>query len=69
MLLRFVVTESGAVADPEVLRAEPEGVFERAAKRAVLRWKYQPQIKNGEPVSVVTMTRVTFKLMQTADGA
>lgn len=69
VILRFVVTESGAVADPEVLRAEPEGVFERAAKRAVLRWKYQPQIRNGEPVSVMTMTRVTFRLLKTADGA
>ncbi len=69
VILRFVVTESGAVADPEVLRSEPEGVFERAAKRAVLRWKYQPQIRNGEPVSVMTMTRLTFKLMQAADGA
>ena len=69
VILRFVVTESGAVAEPEVLRAEPEGVFERAAKRAVLRWKYQPQIRDGEPVRVMTLTRLTFKLMQTADGA
>lgn len=62
VLLRFVVTETGSVENPEVLRAEPPGVFERAAKRAVLRWKYQPQIRNGKPTSVVTMNRIVFKL-------
>lgn len=67
VILRFLVTESGAVAEPEVLRSEPAGVFDRAAKRAVLKWKYQPQIRNGEPVTVMSMTRLTFRLVQTAD--
>lgn len=63
VLLRFTVTETGAVADPEVLRSEPPGVFNRAAMRAVLRWKYQPQLANGEPVSVITYTRIVFQLL------
>ncbi len=63
VLLRFVVTETGAVADPEVLRAEPPGVFDRAAMRAVLRWKYQPQIVDGKPTSVITYTRVAFQMV------
>ena len=58
--LRFVVTETGSVRDPEVLRADPPGVFERAAIRAVLKWKYQPQMVNGKPTSVVTYTRLRF---------
>jgi protein TonB len=62
VLLRFTVTETGAVADPEVLRAEPPGVFERAARRAVLRWKFQPQIRDGKPTAVVAMTQITFVL-------
>ena len=62
VLLRFTVTETGTVADPEVLRSEPPGIFNRAATRAVLRWKYQPQLANGEPVSVITYTRIVFQL-------
>jgi len=62
VLLRFVVNETGAVEDPEVMRAEPAGLFDRAAQRAVMRWKYQPQIRDGKPARVVTMTRVVFKL-------
>jgi protein TonB len=64
VLLRFTVTETGAVADPEVLRSEPPGIFDRSARRAVMRWKYQPQLANGEPVSVVTYTRLVFRMLE-----
>ena len=60
VILRFTVTESGSVEDPEVLRAEPPRVFNRAALRAVLRFKYQPQFVDGKPVRVKTYTRLTF---------
>jgi protein TonB len=62
VLLRFTVTETGSVADPEVLRSDPPAIFDRAAMRAVLRWKYQPQLANGEPVSVISYTRIVFRL-------
>jgi periplasmic protein TonB len=58
--LRFTVTETGSVANPEVLRADPPGVFERAAMRAVLKWKYQPQLVDGKPTAVITYTRLRF---------
>jgi len=64
VLLRFTVTETGAVADPEVLQAEPPGIFNRAARRAVLRWKYQPQMVDGKPTAVVSYARVNFQMLQ-----
>ena len=64
VILRFTVTETGSVADPEVLRSEPAGVFDRAASRAVLRWKYQPQIVDGKPTSVISFTRINFELAE-----
>lgn len=64
VILRFTVTESGSVADPEVIRSQPQGIFDRSAIRAVLRWKYQPQLANGKPVSVVSYTRITFKMLE-----
>jgi protein TonB len=60
VVLRFVVTETGTVEEPEILHAEPEGYFESAAKRAVLRWKYQPQFRDGKPIRVISITRVNF---------
>jgi len=62
VLLRFEVTETCSVESPEFLRAEPAGLFERAAKRAVTRWKFQPQIREGKPTRVVAMNRVVFML-------
>ncbi len=63
--LRFTVTEAGTVEDPEVIRAFPEGVFDRAALRAVRKWKYQPQMVEGRPRAVVTYTRLRFELAET----
>lgn len=64
VILRFTVTESGSVANPEVLRSDPPGIFDRAASRAVLRWKYQPQIVDGRPTSVVSFTRINFEMAE-----
>lgn len=62
VIMRFVVTESGSVADPKVVRADPPNVFDRAGIRAVLKWKYQPQIVDGKPARVTTYTRLIFEL-------
>jgi protein TonB len=65
VVVRFTVTESGSVVDPEILRAEPPGVFDRAALRAVVRFKYQPQFADGKPVRVKTYTKVNFVMEDT----
>ncbi len=67
VMLRFVVTETGSVEDPEVLRAEPPGVFERAARRSVLRWKFQPQIRNGKASRVYAISTVRFVMSDGED--
>lgn len=38
--VRFTVSLDGSVVDPEVIAAEPPGVFEQAALAAVSRWRY-----------------------------
>lgn len=63
VLLSFTVTETGATADPVVIESRPPGVFDTAATRAVLKFKYKPRVENGRPVSVAGVTHViTFKL-------
>ena len=64
VMLRFIVTETGSVEDPEVLRSDPPRIFDRAALRAVLRWKFQPQIRDGKPARVVAISRVVFVLAE-----
>lgn len=48
--LRFSIDETGSVADVEVVQAEPRGVFDREAARALRRWKYQPQVIDGKAI-------------------
>ncbi|KKO47067.1 hypothetical protein WG68_03120 [Arsukibacterium ikkense] len=48
--LSFSIDEAGAVTDVKVLQAEPRGVFEREAARALRRWKYQPQVIDGKAI-------------------
>lgn len=62
--LRFIVNETGSVEDPEVIRSEPPGVFDKAALRAVRRWKFQPVIRNGKPVRVYGVNTITFKVQK-----
>ncbi len=62
--LRFIVNETGSVEDPEVIRSEPPGVFDKAALRAVKRWKFQPLIRNGKPVRVYGVNTIAFKVQE-----
>lgn len=49
--LRFTIAPDGSVVDIEVVSADPPGYFERAAIRAVSRWRYDPQLVDGQPVA------------------
>ncbi len=63
VLLEFTVTETGATADPVIIESQPKGIFDDAAKKAVLKFKYKPRVENGRPVSVSGVRHViTFKL-------
>ena len=63
VLLEFTVTETGATADPVVIEAQPKGIFDDAAKKAVLKFKYKPRVENGKAMRVEHVQHViTFKL-------
>lgn len=54
--LSFTINETGGVEDVEVLEAEPKRVFNRAATRALKKWKYQPKVVDGNPVKQFNIT-------------
>jgi protein TonB len=60
--MSFTVTATGTVKDPIVLQST-SSLFERAATRAVLKFKYKPRVVDGVPVEVPGVkTRITFEL-------
>ncbi len=63
--VQFTVAADGSVRDARVLRSS-HAVFEREALRAVLRFKYRPQIEAGRAVELGQTLTLRFSL---ADGA
>ena len=60
--MEFTVTTTGTVRDPIVIFST-SGLFNRAAERAVLKFKYKPRVVDGQPVEVPGVkTRITFKI-------
>ena len=69
VVVSFTVTTTGAVIDPVVIESEPKGVFDEAATRAVLRFKYKPRVENGKPIAVTDVQHViTFNIEKGKKG-
>jgi len=65
VIVEFTVTTNGSVRDPVIIEAEPSSIFNRAAQRAVVKWKYKPRVVDGQPVEVPGVrTQLTFQLEQ-----
>jgi protein TonB len=62
--LRFLVNAQGTVETAEVLAAQPAGVFDNEALRAIRRWRFQPGIRHGQPVAANMQIRIRFTLDQ-----
>ncbi|MEL6340753.1 MAG: energy transducer TonB [Myxococcota bacterium] len=61
--VKFKVGTAGQVVDPRIIKSEPPGTFDRAALKAVSKWKYKPKVVNGKPIEYpVTPVRLEFKL-------
>jgi TonB family protein len=58
--LQATIGKSGNIVTVKTLTGDP--VLARAAKEAVLQWKYKPYLLNGEPVEIQTEITVNFKL-------
>lgn len=60
--MMFTVTTTGTVRDP-VVTFSTSSLFDRAATRAVLKFKYKPRVVDGVPVDVPGVTtRIRFEL-------
>ena len=62
VVLRFTITESGTVRNPQVLDSKPKRIFDRAAVQALRKWKYRPRVIDGVAVARVEEVKLTFDL-------
>lgn len=61
VLVEFMVDETGAVRDPQVVRSS-DRVFEEASLRAVAKWRFEPGRRNGKIVRFRMAVPVVFNL-------
>ncbi len=47
--LSFTINELGGVEEVEVIDAQPKRIFNKAAKRALKKWRYKPKVVDGKP--------------------
>ncbi len=65
VILSYTVTKQGTVLNPVVIEAQPENIFNKAAIKSALRYKYKPRVIDGVPQDVPGVkTRITFKLAE-----
>jgi protein TonB len=63
--VRFTISKLGTVKDPRVINSHPSSIFDRAALKAIRKWKYNPKIEDGEPMERPGVNvRLKFELNQ-----
>lgn len=63
VVLEYLVTKAGTVKAPVIIESVPEGIFDKAAIKSALRYKYKPRVVDGQPIEVSGVrTRITFQL-------
>jgi len=61
--VQFSITAAGTVRDAFVVDANPKGVFDAAALKAIARWRYNPKVAGGVAVERVGLqTLIRFEL-------
>lgn len=59
----FDVTSYGGTDNVTIIGAEPAGTFDRSALKAVRKWKYKPELIDGQPQPAFGLReRIRFRL-------
>ena len=62
VIVEFTINGQGETEDISVVEAEPRGSFDREARRAVGRWRFEPALRDGRPVPQRIRHTLEFKL-------
>lgn len=62
VLIRVSVLGSGRVGGASISRSSGHSSLDRAALKAVKRWRFKPALRGGKPVKAILTVPVVFKL-------
>ncbi|QIL91201.1 energy transducer TonB [Microbulbifer harenosus] len=68
VVVEYTVTKNGSVRDPKVVEAftldgNPTTIFNSAAVKSALKYKYKPRVVDGEPIEVPGVkTKISFNM-------
>ncbi len=62
LMLQFIVDNEGNVKQIEVIKAQPQGIFDESAISAVQKWRFKPGYIQGEAVSTRVVVPINFKI-------
>ncbi len=60
--VEFTIGTDGSVSDPEIIKAKPPKIFDRAVLKAITKWKFNPKMQDGKPVAIRARQDVNFTL-------
>ncbi len=60
--IEFTITTEGTVKDAVVVGSQPGSIFNRAALKAIMRWKFKPHVIAGEAYEQRAVQTLEFKL-------
>lgn len=60
--ISFTITKTGGVRNPGVIKATPKNVFNKAALKAIAKWKFKPKLVGGKPVERQATQEIKFRL-------
>jgi len=60
--VKFLVNRKGFVKNIKIVKAVPEGVFEKCVKRCLSAWRFSPGTVEGETVNTQVVTTIRFSL-------
>ncbi|MBT4265114.1 MAG: energy transducer TonB [Deltaproteobacteria bacterium] len=58
----YTINRSGDVENVQIVKATPEGVYEKSVLRAVSGWRFSPGTVKGKPVNIRVKQRLRFEL-------
>lgn len=67
-IVEYTVTKNGSVRDPRVVEAytskgNPTTIFNSAAMKSALKYKYKPRVVDGQPIEVPGVrTKISFNM-------
>jgi TonB family protein len=66
--LHVIVGTDGSVEDVKVAHSSPSEIFSEAARKAVLKWRYEPATIDGEPVRALCSQTIRFVLSENSSS-